>query len=213
MLGHFRRTMLSARQHDVPFRHWLLDDVLPPFLADALVALPFDPPVIGDTEGRRETNNAARRFITPAERRDLPACAALAELLQDGATTKLIESVCGRPLARSYLRIEYCQDTDGFWLEPHTDIAAKRFTMLIYLSTHPDAAEWGTDLFNADLRPAGHSSGQFNSGLIFLPAGDTWHGFRRRHIAGVRRSVIVNYVAEDWRSRHELAFPAQPIRG
>lgn len=27
------------------------------------------------------------------------------------------------------------------WLEPHTDIAAKRFTMLIYLSTHPDAAE------------------------------------------------------------------------
>lgn len=100
----------------------------------------------------------------------------------------------------------------GFWLEPHTDIAAKRFTMLIYLSTHPDAAEWGTDLFDANLQTSGRSSGRFNSGLIFLPANDTWHGFARRLIAGVRRSIVINYVTPDWRSRHELAFPAVPIR-
>jgi len=213
MLGHFRRTVLTARPCEVPFRHWLLDHVLPPFLADSLVALPFAPPAIGDTGGRRETNNATRRFVTPAERKDFPACAALADLLQDRPAVDLIEATCGRSLASTYLRIEYCLDTDGFWLEPHTDIAAKRFTMLIYLSTHPDAAEWGTDLFDADLQAVGHSSGQFNSGLMFVPAGDTWHGFRRRRIAGIRRSIIVNYVAEDWRSRHELAFPTQPVGG
>lgn len=212
MLGHFRRTLLTARQSEVPFRHWLLDDALPPFLSNALAALPFAPPAIGDTEGRRETNNASRHFVTPVECHEFPACAALADLLQDGATVGLIEAVCGRPLAGSYLRIECCQDTDGFWLEPHTDIAAKRFTMLIYLSTHPDAAEWGTDLYEADLQAAGRSSGQFNGGLIFLPADDTWHGFARRPIAGVRRSIIVNYVTPDWRSRHELAFPTAAVR-
>ena len=37
-------------------------------------------------------------------------------------------------LRDSHLRIEYCLDTDGFWLEPHTDIGAKLFTMLVYLS-------------------------------------------------------------------------------
>lgn len=211
MLGHFRRTLLTAQRCDQPFRHWLLDDAFPRFLADALATLPVVPPVIDDSEGRRETNNATRRFVTPAERDAFPACAALAELLQGGATTGLLGSVCGRSLADTYLRIEYCQDTDGFWLEPHTDIAAKRFTMLIYLSTHPDAAEWGTDLFDADQQIAGRSSGQFNSGLIFLPAADTWHDFTRRRIAGVRRSIIVNYVTPDWRSRHELAFPAAPI--
>lgn len=211
MLGHFRRTLLTARQCDVPFRHWLLDDALPPLLANALVALPFAPPVVGNTEGRRETNNATRRFVTPVERREFPACAALAEMLQDAATTELIASKCGRSLAGTYLRIEYCQDTDGFWLKSHTDIAAKRFTMLIYLSTHPDAAEWGTDLYDADQQFAGRSPGQFNGGLIFLPAGDTWHGFARRQIAGIRRSIIVNYVAADWRSRQELAFPTDPL--
>jgi len=46
-----------------------------------------------------------------------------------------------------------------------------------------------------------------NAGLIFIPGSDTWHGFHRRPIVGVRRSLIVNYVKPEWRSRHELAFP------
>lgn len=86
---------------------------MPPFLADALAALSFVPPLIGDTQGRRETNNATRRFVTPAQRDAHPACAALVELLQDSATTGLIRSVCGRSLTGLYLRSEYCQDTDG----------------------------------------------------------------------------------------------------
>jgi hypothetical protein len=44
-----------------------------------------------------------------------------------------------------------------------------------------------------------------------VPGADTWHGFRRRPIAGIRRSLIVNYVKSEWRSRHELAFPDRPI--
>ena len=54
----------------------------------------------------------------------------------------------GCTLGGSFLRIEYCLDTDGFWLEPHTDIGAKLFTMLVYLSDHPEAEDWGTDIMD-----------------------------------------------------------------
>ncbi len=208
---HLREAIVAAERHDEPFRHWLLRDVLSPDLTDTLVALPFDAAGIGDTEGKRETHNALRRFITPQERERFPTCAMLAGALQDRETAALIETVCGRSLSGTYLRIEYCLDTDGFWLEPHTDIAAKQFTMLVYLSRHPDAEDWGTDLLDAQHRVVGRASGRFNGGLIFLPALDTWHGFARRPLAGVRRSLIINYVTSDWRSRHELAFPTQPV--
>jgi hypothetical protein len=45
-----------------------------------------------------------------------------------------------------------------------------------------------------------------------VPANDTYHGFERRIIPGVRRSLIVNYVGPEWRSRQELAYPDQSIR-
>ena len=53
--------------------------------------------------------------------------------------------------------------------------------------------------------------GTFNAGLVFIPGADTWHGFARRPIRGVRRSVIINYVKPEWRARHELAYPSAPV--
>jgi hypothetical protein len=47
--------------------------------------------------------------------------------------------------------------------------------------------------------------------LIFIPANNTWQGFHKRPIQGIRRSLIVNYVGAEWRARHELAFPDQPV--
>ena len=46
-----------------------------------------------------------------------------------------------------------------------------------------------------------------NGGFVFVPGSDTWHAFHRRPIHGVRRSLIINYVRPEWRSRHELAYP------
>ncbi len=206
-----RRAIRLADQREVPYRHWLLHDVLPLDLCRSIRALPFEPARIGDTLGRRETHNTRRIFVTPANRRAHVACDALGEAFQDEATTGLIQDRCDVDLAGSFLRIECCLDTDGFWLEPHTDIGAKLFTMLIYLSEHPDAEQWGTDI----TEPAGHvlaqASGAFNSGLVFVPSADTWHGFARRPIRGLRRSLIINYVKPEWISRHELAFSETPI--
>jgi hypothetical protein len=208
---HIRAALARSEVHEMPFRHWLLHDVLPSAVGDAVTRLPFAPPVIDDTLGKRETHNSARIFFSGDTLQRFAVCADIAAAFQDKTMVGALEASCGEPLHGTSLRIEYCQDGAGFWLEPHTDIGAKRFTMLIYLSRGPGSAEWGTDVYDAAHHRVGRAPGDFGSGLIFIPGSDTWHGFERRPIVGVRRSLIVNYVVPEWRSRHELAYPDRPV--
>lgn len=201
----------KADARERPYRHWLLDEALPPEVAHAIAALPFAAPQIDDTLGRRETHNSTRIFFSAPNRKDFPVCADVAAAFQSEAMVETLEAETGARLSGSFLRIEYCQDTDGFWLEPHTDIGAKLFTMLIYLSDVPEAEGWGTDIYDAGKRRLGSAPGGFNKGLIFIPGSDTWHGVEKRSFEGVRKSIIVNYVKPEWRSRHELAYPGQPV--
>ena len=208
---HFTHALDRSTRSDTPYPHWLLTDALPDGTCRAILALPVPPPEIGDTEGRRETNNSTRVFVSPELRAAHPAADSLAGALQAPATISTLHRTCGLDLTGTFLRIEYCQDRDGFWLEPHTDIGAKLFTMLIYLSEGDAARNWGTDILDADHNLVGRADADFNTGLIFLPAADTWHGFERRPIDGIRRSLIVNYVRPEWRDRDQLAFPDQPV--
>lgn len=200
-----------CRAETWPYRHWLLNGILSDEACAAIDALPVQPPPIGDTLGKRETNNSTRLFFGVPQRAVHPVCDALATALQGDAVVRRLEALCGAALAGSFLRIEYCLDTDGFWLEPHTDIGAKLYTMLVYLSGEPGSEAWGTDILDGPDGFVASAPYVRNGGLIFIPGADTWHGFRRRPIAGVRRSLIVNYVRPEWRSRHELAFPEQPV--
>lgn len=209
--GTLDRALVAAERRELPFRHWLLGDVLPAVTGRAIHALPFTPPRIVDTRGKRETNNSTRAFFSGDNLARYQVCADLAVDFQDRAVVRRIEDTCGIDLKNAFLRIEYCQDTGDFWLEPHTDIDAKLYTMLVYLSTDPGSETWGTDIYDRDLQHVGTAPGAFNRGIIFIPGRDTWHGFRKRPISGMRRSLIVNYVKDEWRARHELAFPDRPI--
>ncbi|HZS81428.1 MAG TPA: 2OG-Fe(II) oxygenase [Stellaceae bacterium] len=211
LLDQFSRSLQTGIEIETPFRHWLLERVLPDEICAAIRALPFAPPAIADTAGKRETHNSTRTFFSVENRRRFAVCQELAETLQNPAAVERIEARCATRLGGSFLRIEYCQDTEGFWLEPHTDIGAKLFTMLIYLSPDDAAAAWGTDLMTPTGEVLSSAPSLANNGLVFLPGQNTWHGFRKRPIEGVRRSLIVNYVRDEWRSRHELAFPDRPV--
>lgn len=205
------RSLDRAAAETVPFRHWLLAEVLPPQVCAAIVDLPIAPPHILDTKGKRETNNSTRLFFSAENRTRYAVCGDLAEALQRDPVVDRLERLCGTALSGGFLRIEYCQDTDGFWLEPHTDIGAKLFTMLVYLSDDQGSESWGTDLMDETGALVTRVPYRANCGLIFIPGRDTWHGFGKRPIAGIRRSIIVNYVRDEWRSRHELAFPDRPV--
>ena len=189
---HLADVLARADQGETPYRHWLLRDVLPADVCAGLATLPLTPASVADTMGRRETHNDSRIFLNRDSQTRFPVCSELAEALQSPEIIKVIQRRCGLDLAGSSLRIEYCLDTGGFWLEPHTDIGAKLFTFLIYLSDHPDAAGWGTDILDGAHKLVARAPADFNRGLIFVPGSDTWHGFAARRIDGVRRTLIVN---------------------
>ncbi len=207
----FVRSLETSTLLTQPYHHWLLEEALPDDVCDAICGLPWTPPSIDDTYGKRETNNASRTHFSATTRAEHGVCDRVAAAFQNPEVVDTIERVCDVDLTGTFLRIEYCQDTDGFWLEPHTDIGVKRFTMLIYLSSEPGSENWGTDVLDENLNLVHSAPYRRGAGVIFVPATNTWHAFHKRPINGVRRSIMLNYVGPEWRSRHELAFPDLPI--
>lgn len=208
---HFRRALMDATRHESPYRHWNLVDVLPEEVCVHLIALPIMPLLIDDCRGVRDVDNNKRTFLTPELQSRFPVIQALTEALQRPEVARLAGETCGFQADGSHLRIEYIQDIDGCWLEPHHDVPEKLCSMVIYLCTGPDCAEWGTDIYDNDLKWVGRSSSDFNSAAIFIPGANTWHGFEKRRIVGIRRLMEINYVHPSWRDKGQLCFPTQPI--
>lgn len=202
----------NARRMTQPFRHWLFKDMLPQAVCHDIIALPIASSSVAETYGKRDSHNEVRRFLSPAMQAQYPVMRAVAEAFQGEPVVRAIETLCSVSFKGSYLRIEYCQDKGSFWLEPHMDIKEKFITIQLYLNTGPDAATLGTDLYDAEKKPFSAAPSLLGDGMAFLPKEPgSWHGFEKRTIADVRRSLIINYVTDDWRSRHELSFPDRII--
>ena len=208
--AHFIKALRAAQRKETPYLTWRLAEVLPEEVCTAILVLPIVPPMLGNTDGTRNTYNDRRTFLTPELRRDFPICQNLAEALQRPDVARQFSETCEIDAEGTFLRTEYMQDTDGAWLEPHRDIPEKVFSMVIYLCTGPEAKNWGTDIYDDQQRWVGRSEAIFNSATIFKAGPNTWHGFDKRPINGVRRLMEINYV-RNWRDQEQLAFPDRPI--
>lgn len=211
IVRHVSEGLREARRVEMPYRRWLATEVLPEKIAAGILMLPIAPPMVGDCQGVRDRHNDKRSFFTPGLQARFPVCARLAEGFQDARAAAAFRDLCGTEAEGSYLRMEYIQDLDGAWLEPHRDIPEKLFSMVIYLCTGPEAEHWGTDIYDDDRRWIGRSRADFNTAVIFVAGPNTWHGFEKRPIAGVRRLMEINYVRPSWRDRDQLSFPDRPI--
>jgi hypothetical protein len=205
------KSFAAAKRSDEPYRHWILNSVFPAAAADALATLPFPVPDLGGVSGKRELHNATRQYFDADNNARHPVCKAVSEVFQSPATVRHIEAATGAEIAGTYVRVEYAQDIDGFWLEPHTDLGVKKFTMLYYLSSDTGHDQLGTDIYWSRERHFGRSPFARNAAMIFIPGDNTWHGFEKRTIPGVRKSVIINYVTTDWRAREQLAYPTTAV--
>lgn len=201
----------TAEKHDAPYRYWLVSSCLPVPVVDEILALPFVAADLGGMSGKRELHNQSRRYFDAENRATFPCVESVASAFQDRGVVSAIERMFGVALGGSYLRIELAQDVDGFWLEPHTDIGVKAFTFLLYLSKADEHADLGTDIYDNDKTWVGRTPFTCNCGMIFVPSTDTYHGFERRPIHGVRKLLVINYVTEEWRAREQLAFPEAPV--
>ena len=203
----FLACLASARHETRPFDYWLLENPLPDGCCEAIANLPFPPPEGTTFNGRRETNNAVRVYFTPENQIRFDVCRRVAEGFENPKVRKAIEEATGTDLSDSHLRIEYCQDAEGFWLEPHKDISVKKFTMLVYLSDDPKLADAGTNILEGppDHKYVGSAPYGKNKGVIFIPGENTWHGVGHHPVKGIRKSIIINYVTSDWIDTWELA--------
>ena len=211
IVRNFIRSVDTAKRSDQPYRNWSLTACLPQDTVDDILALPFDAPSLDGVSGKRELHNNTRKYFDAENRNLFPVCEAVAQAFQDKRLTSHIEKAFGTNLKGTYLRIEFAQDIDGFWLEPHTDLGVKSFTLLLYLSKDPSHKDLGTDIYDAEKRHFGRSPFASNAAMVFVPSNNTYHGFEKRSIKGVRTSLIINYVSNEWRAREQLAFPETPL--
>lgn len=203
----FLACLARARRVKQPFDYWLLDQALPSADVDAIAGLPFASPTDAVFNGRRETNNSSRVYFTPENQARFPVCKRVAEGFNDPLVRRTIEQTTGADLSDGHLRIEYCQDGPGFWLEPHTDISVKKFTMLVYLLDDPELEFAGTDIHDGppDFKYVTTAPYGRNLGVIFIPSANSWHGVGHHPLRKLRKSIIINFVTSAWRDKWELA--------
>jgi hypothetical protein len=202
----------SAERRSSPFTNWRMHDVLPEEVARAASRIEARPVELCGVSGRRELHNDQRVYFAGEVLDRVPVARQIAEAFQAPAVVQALMVLTGAMLVGTYLRIELALDVDGFWLEPHTDLGVKAISMLLQLGRAGQEGI-GTDLYFSPDKWAETVPFGWNSALVFVPASNTWHGVERRPIEGVRRSVIVNYVTDEWRAREQLAFPNAPVRG
>lgn len=208
-ISQLKTSIAQAQVSDDPYRHYILSDLFDSQLVDDILDMPFEPLDLDYTSGSREEFNPVRRYLNPEAIASYPAAERVANTFLSPDVIAMFEEQGGISLKGSLLRIEYAIDKDKFWLKPHTDIGAKLFTILIYLSKDADASGWGTDIYHDENHYHSTVSYETNTALLFYPTDKTWHGFEPRIISGVRKTLIVNYVKPEWRNRQELVHPTQ----
>lgn len=206
-----RGSLASASAFDAPYRHWICSGFLPDDALAAIRAFNAPPPDLGGVSGKRELHNDQRRYIDAQTIASSAHASLIAHAFQDAGFVRDIAEFFGADLNQTYLRIEFAQDVAGFWLKPHTDLGVKRLTILHYLSDEPGQSDLGTDIYDGNGRPVKRTPFAPNIALAFVPGEATYHGFEERPIAGVRKSLIFNYVTHEWRDKDQLAFPARPV--
>lgn len=207
-----KNAMASADHFSEPYQHWVLRDLAPMEIIDDLLSIDFSAPALSGVSGKRELHNDQRHYFDAANNARVPAMAATAAAYQSMDLVSALAAFTNADLDNTFLRIEYAVDMSGFWLQPHTDLGVKRLTILHYISDEPDQQDCGTDIYHADKTHAKRTPFKQNLALVFVPGDATYHGFENRPIAGVRKSLIINYVTHDWRDREQLAYPEQAVR-
>lgn len=207
----FLGALSGAERFEEPYRHWILRRLLPQDILADLRDLEFTVPDLHGVSGKRELHNDQRHYVDRANMARFPAMAAVGGAFQAPRMIRAIEDFFRADLEGTFLRIEYAQDVTGFWLEPHTDLGVKRLTVLLYISDERGQDGLGTDVYAADKSWAKRTPFAPNVAMAFVPSGATYHGFEKREIAGVRKSLILNYVTTDWRDRDQLAFPEETV--
>lgn len=207
----FTGALARAESSDVPYQHWILNDLFPPKILKDLQALEFPLQELDGVSGKREHHNDSRHYFDQNTIPEFPVAHAVASVFQTPQMVRAVQDFFSVDLEGTFLRLEYAQDTTGFWLQPHTDLGVKRLTVLLYLSDEDGHETLGTDIYASEAEWTARSPFALGTALAFVPGANTYHGFEKRPINGIRKSLILNYVTTDWRDRTQLCYPQETV--
>lgn len=105
----------------------------------------------------------------------------------------MFEQESGKTIRGNYLRVEFIEDREKSWLEPHVDIDEKIMSFLLYLNNTNESLNIGTSLYNNKKELVTTIPYINNTGFYFYPSSNTWHGLESVSIKQRRRAVMVNY--------------------
>lgn len=145
---------------------------VPSDIYNKLIDLPLNPFYKYHTDGQR-SNYKNQIFFNIESCDHFSVCKEVVDISQSEEVIEKLEIMLGIDLIGSYLRIGYYVDKEGFWLEPHIDLSVKLVTMVVYLYKEVAYEDLGTDLFDSRKVLVNTTPSDNNSGLIFLPSGDT----------------------------------------
>ena len=196
----------EAPECRVPFRHWELEGMLPDSLAQEILKIRIPKSEGFSYDGTRASDSKLTLGGSPPERMfvdkdtlvKFPIFKELVDALLSDEVINIVNSKFGVETKDLYLRVEYINDFDGFFLEPHKDIVEKHLSLLLYLGDGPE--HMGTDFYDKDLNVVKTAKFGHNRGYIFLRGDDTWHGLEPKPIPDRRCSLLINYVTfkTDW---------------
>lgn len=200
-------SITNAKKETYPFDHWevkgLLEESIRVKMLDIELPAPvnfkYDGTRAGDAKDRsKESIPPKRLFIGKEEIKKYPYFKELKDALLSRAFLDLVKSKFSLDTKGLYLRLEYINDFDGFYLHPHKDIGEKKLTLLLYLNNGPEYM--GTDFYDNDIKLVKTIKFGANRGYAFIPGSDTWHGLEKKPISGRRVSLLINYVSfkTDW---------------
>ena len=198
-------SLLHALRHtttrfDEPFRHWGITGPLSAAMV-AEVAQAGVPQGQRAYDGTRAADNggggldaALRCYLTRENIGRFPALGKLVDELLAPETVHHVGQLVERDLRAAYLRVEVIVDRKGFWLLPHKDIREKLMSMLLYVNLVGESESLGTDLYDSSLNVVKTVPYRNNTGYMFAPGTDSWHGLEKKVIVAERRSLLINYV-------------------
>jgi hypothetical protein len=201
----------AGRRVDWPYPHVLVEGILPDPLFRSLRDAEIEPAVLDEHAHSNDATAAeAKRYSLSHEARDLaegrvtvPEVASVYRVLEHpmvkhALVTRFAAELAkhlGAPRLAMSSTLTYIEDASGYELLPHTDIASKAITLLIYLADDRAAPELGTEIYvprhAGTVLPDQPKGSRYrredslsvttvpyrgNQGLAFAPASNTFHG-------------------------------------
>ena len=143
-------------------------------------------------DGARTTNNN-RFFVDKENMQSNSALNRIVDFFLKDETIGMFEEESGLKIRGNYLRVEFIEDKEKSWLEPHVDIKEKQMSFLVYLNNTDENEDIGTALYDSNKQYVTTVPYINNTGFYFYPGDNTWHGLESIEIKERRRAVMVNY--------------------